>query len=181
NYVISRKETIVGVITQQDIEDRTIYETIIFLEKLFTFESPIVQEDIYDFMNVTVVPIPGGNTYKITLGTRSPDETINNSQEPLESVEFSLHARDIPITRTANVPTDITLVDIQNPDTLKSKEFLSKLFDLGPLTQQEIDSLLIVNLETITPGVDYRVSLSPNGDVTINGQSNEFVSDQFSI
>ncbi|MGL5732618.1 MAG: hypothetical protein ACRCXE_00935, partial [Metamycoplasmataceae bacterium] len=180
NLVISKNTAIPGDITQDDIDNPTVYKSKVFLDKLFNFGS-LTQADIDNLLNITVNVVSGAVNYKITLNTKSIDEMINNSFEQFDSEHFVLYVRDIPITKVATVPTDITLADVQSQSTIKSKAFLSKLFILGSLTQEEIDELLIVTLETITVGMDYKITLSPNGNVTINGQSNEFKSDQFSL
>ncbi|MGL5205709.1 MAG: hypothetical protein ACRC7B_02230 [Metamycoplasmataceae bacterium] len=180
NLSISRQVTIPGDITQEDINNPNIFKSKVFLDKLFDFGT-LTQADIDNYLNVTVEAVAGGTEYKIILSTKSMDEIINGNFSQLDSEQFSLYVRDMPISKVAVVPTDITISDIEDPATLRSKAFLDKLFDLGTLTQIEIDNLLIVTLETVTVGMDYQISLSPNGSVTINGQSNEFKSDQFSL
>ncbi|MGL5617429.1 MAG: hypothetical protein ACRCWU_00005, partial [Metamycoplasmataceae bacterium] len=180
NISISRRETIPSDITQEDINDPTIFKSKVFLDKLFDFGT-LSQSDIDNLLEITVSAIAGGTSYKITLNAKTIDEIINNSFEEFDSDQFSLYIRDMLISKVPIVPTDITLADVENPNIVKSKGFLSKLFNLGTLTQLEIDNLLIVTLETVTVGMDYQISLSPNGNVTINGQSNEIKSDQFSL
>ncbi|MGL5617729.1 MAG: hypothetical protein ACRCWU_01585, partial [Metamycoplasmataceae bacterium] len=164
-----------------DVENPNIVQSKDFLSKLFNLGT-LTQLEIDEMLNVTLETVTVGMDYLVSLSPKNIYVKINGQSNAFVSDDFSLQVTNIIVTKVATVPTDITLADVENQNIVQSKDFLSKLFNLGTLTQLEIDEMLNVTLEIITAGMDYRVSLSPkNIYVKINGQSNAFVSDDFSL
>ncbi|MGL5204916.1 MAG: hypothetical protein ACRC63_01560, partial [Metamycoplasmataceae bacterium] len=181
DIVVSKTANLPNDITLADVQNQTIIESKEFLVKLFNL-GDLTQLEIDQMLNVTLETITDEMEYKVILNPKNIYITINGQNNPFESEIFTLHVRDVIISKAADVPSNITLSDLEDQMTIKSQEFLNKLFNFGDLTQTEIDQMLNVTFEAITVNVEYKVILRPkNIYVTINGQSNSFESEIFII
>ncbi|MGL5643662.1 MAG: hypothetical protein ACRCW3_02710, partial [Metamycoplasmataceae bacterium] len=165
NYVISKAATIPTDIKPSDIENDE-YKRWEVVSKLFTGAD--FQEGILGNLNIELIEVTAGQTYQIKL-TPKPDFNINGGVEGITSDIFTVSVTNFVITNKENAPLDITLTKLQDSDYIKTLGFLNKLFDLGTITQTEIDNNIDVTFSNIS-GSEYKIILTSKFiDVKING------------
>ncbi|MGL5732727.1 MAG: hypothetical protein ACRCXE_01485, partial [Metamycoplasmataceae bacterium] len=142
----------------------------------------LTQLEIDEMLDVNLEIITAGMDYKVILSPKNIYVTINGQSNAFSSNDFALQITNLVITKAATIPTDILLEDIEDPEVIKSKEFLSKLFNVGALTQLEIDEMLDISIGTIVEQRTYKIILSPrNIYVKINDSYDDFESNQFTL
>ncbi|MGL5643739.1 MAG: hypothetical protein ACRCW3_03140 [Metamycoplasmataceae bacterium] len=167
NYVINKTTDIPTDIKPSDIANDG-YKKWLVLSKLFTGTD--FQEAMLGNLNIELIEVTEGQTYQIKL-TPKRHFNINGGIDGITSETFTLSIINFVITNQATAPTDITLTKLQDSDYIKTLEFLNKLFDLGTITQAEIDNSINVTFSNIS-GSEYKIILTAkSSDFTINGQN----------
>ncbi|MGL5732492.1 MAG: hypothetical protein ACRCXE_00240, partial [Metamycoplasmataceae bacterium] len=178
NYVITKKSPAPTDIKLSDIINEG-YNTFPVLNKLFS-GAGFSQANLLN-MNVELITITQDRVYQIRL-TPKIAHTINNGTTGIVSERFTLHVFDLGIIKHNTPPNDIRLEQLEDPLLIKTKVFLAKFFNMGTVSQSDIDNYLNVTVRTVSIGTVYQIVLSPkNIDVKINGQSNEYVSNDFTL
>ncbi|MGL5590661.1 MAG: hypothetical protein ACRDCH_01115 [Metamycoplasmataceae bacterium] len=163
-------------IKEEDV-DNDAFKSYATLQKLFAFDTAVVTEELLDMaVVITMTPMIGIEPRVVRL-------TVNmgyaiNGMASIDSNEFVIPI-DYLIERTDTVPTNITLNSLEDPEYIKTIEFLNRLFVLGTISQSDIDNYINVSFEPIS-GSEYKVILTSKSiHVKINGQttfeSNPFI------
>ncbi|MGL5592151.1 MAG: hypothetical protein ACRDCJ_02200, partial [Metamycoplasmataceae bacterium] len=150
------------IVTEKDIDDEQ-YKTLETLQKLF---NGITASNLENLIVTKDEPID--DKYTITLTAK--DGYLIEGQRSLKSVTFELLSMNLIITNKTIIPTDITLTRLEDATYIKTSAFLNKLFNLGTLTEIEIDNKIKVEYDHIS-GIEYKIILtSKSTDIKINGQ-----------
>ncbi|MGL5732558.1 MAG: hypothetical protein ACRCXE_00585, partial [Metamycoplasmataceae bacterium] len=170
NYVISTRTN--PVIIWTDILDNKFKE-LSTLSKVF---NGVTSDNIRN-MDVTIQTVILGSAYTITLKAND-GYTINNNPT-LTSQTFTLPIEDIIITKKTDSPQEIIVTEVTG-DNLKRLSTLQKFFNLGDLTQNEIDEIFTASLDQVVGSDNYVITLSANAGFSINGEV-ELLSNEFTI
>ncbi|MGL5643740.1 MAG: hypothetical protein ACRCW3_03145 [Metamycoplasmataceae bacterium] len=150
------------IVTEKDIDDEQ-YKTLETLQKLF---NGITASNLENLIVTKDEPID--DRYAITLTAK--DGYLIEGQRSLKSVTFELLSMNLIITNKTIIPIDITLTRLEDATYIKTSAFLNKLFNLGTLTEIEIDNKIKVEYDHIS-GIEYKIILtSKSTDIKINGQ-----------
>ncbi|MGL5590956.1 MAG: hypothetical protein ACRDCH_02700 [Metamycoplasmataceae bacterium] len=167
NYVISANSNITPFKPSEINGDK--YKEFSVLSKLFSGND--FHEDMLNTLDITL-NLDGAN-YTITLKPTA-GFTINGSTEGITSNSFTAPKENIVIGLIEQTPTDITSEQIENPDFIKTRAFLSRLFVLDDSwTQERLDSTFNVRSERndFQPGIwQIVLTLIDPVDFEINGQ-----------
>ncbi|MGL5590466.1 MAG: hypothetical protein ACRDCH_00105 [Metamycoplasmataceae bacterium] len=175
NYVIEKEATVPTDIKPSDIVDDK-YKMWEVVSKLFTGAD--FQEGMLGNLNIELIEVTVGQTYQIKLTPRS-DFYINDGLDGIVSDEFTVLVTNLTITNKTS-PTDITRRKLEEPGYIQTIEFLNKLFDLGSLTQLDIDNMIKVEFNNIS-GSEYKIILTAKSiDFRINNRATH-ESNQFTI
>ncbi|MGL5732557.1 MAG: hypothetical protein ACRCXE_00580, partial [Metamycoplasmataceae bacterium] len=157
NYDITRKSN--PQLTRFDIDN---FRELSTLEKIF---NGLTEDNL---KNITVSIKPIGNMYTITL-TAKEGYSIGGNKS-LDSERITLEVVSLPITDKTEIPEVIARTEVTGYK-LQTIETLSLLFNLGDLTQEQIDESITVALVQVTRSSEnYKVTLTARDGFTINGE-----------
>ncbi|MGL5643880.1 MAG: hypothetical protein ACRCW3_03875 [Metamycoplasmataceae bacterium] len=166
NYVIQKVPTVPTDIKPSDIENDN-YKRLSVISKLFT--GPDFSEAMIAHLDIELITITQGQSYQIKL-TPKTDVWINGGITSITSDTFTLFVRNVAISNKTTVPTDITQRNLEDSTYIHSLEFLNKLFNLGSLTQADIDNNIDVTF-TNAGGITHKIILTAKSDdFRINGR-----------
>ncbi|MGL5590663.1 MAG: hypothetical protein ACRDCH_01125 [Metamycoplasmataceae bacterium] len=167
NYVINKASTVPTDIKPSDIENDN-YKRLSVISKLFT--GPDISEAMIANLDIELITVTAGQSYQIKL-TPKTDVWINGGITPITSDTFTLFVRNVVISNKPTVPTDITQRNLEDTTYIHSLEFLNKLFNLGSLTQADIDNNINVTFAN-AGGIQHRIILTAKSDdFRMNGRT----------
>ncbi|MGL5732787.1 MAG: hypothetical protein ACRCXE_01835, partial [Metamycoplasmataceae bacterium] len=175
NYIITKTSIVPTDIKPSDIVEKK-YESFNVLSKLFG-GADFSPANIGN-LNIELNTIVADEKYSIEL-TPKVGFHINGTLTGITSDEFTVAIVNLNIVKKTP-PSNITSTQIEDPAIIQSKAFLDQLFELGTLTQTDIDNMINVEFNHIS-GRDYTIKLTSTSiDVKINGQTT-YESNQFTI
>ncbi|MGL5733196.1 MAG: hypothetical protein ACRCXE_03945, partial [Metamycoplasmataceae bacterium] len=175
NLTISKITTPPTDIKPSDIEEDN-FKNFLVLSKLFNGED-FTQPNL---ANLVIEKIDGTekDTYQIQLSPIT-GVTINGSSEPIISEIFTLLVDNLTISQLTEMPTNITIENLEDAAFIASKDFLDRLFNLGTLTQTQLDNKLNVSYENVSGKLNKIVLTAKTIDIRINDEetleSNQFM------
>ncbi|MGL5643679.1 MAG: hypothetical protein ACRCW3_02795, partial [Metamycoplasmataceae bacterium] len=157
--------------------DNDAFKSYATLQKLFTFNTAIVTEELLNrAVVVTMIPMSGSQTRILKL-TANTDYTLNGIGS-LDSNEFVIPI-NYTINKASTIPTDIKPSEIQN-DNYKNWSVVSKIFT-GANFNEEMLGNINIELITIIEDQSYQMKLTPKTNFYINNALTGITSDTFPV
>ncbi|MGL5205280.1 MAG: hypothetical protein ACRC63_03445, partial [Metamycoplasmataceae bacterium] len=176
DYLIGTTETVPNDIKPSDITEEK-YKEFVVLQKLFTGIG--FTNETLNNMNIERIEVVENESYQIKL-TPKDNYFINGGVNGITSKAFNVSFENIVISRVETPPNDITIENLNNDTLMQTKEFLSRFFNLGNLTQNQINNLIKVEYRNVEANSYKLILLVKSIDIRINGETT-YESDIFRI
>ncbi|MGL5733025.1 MAG: hypothetical protein ACRCXE_03075, partial [Metamycoplasmataceae bacterium] len=141
NIAISKKDNVPTDLTLVDILNQELVNSRDFLSHFFTFTAATTQEDIDEYLIVSVIPIVDRVSYKITLSPK-PDVKINGRTVAFDSNTFTIFVLNLDISPRGTITEDISSTNV-NETNISTLIVLQKLFIINSAIDQELINVAI--------------------------------------